>query len=520
MAFKLTGNSRRDYEKLSTEYINLKDENRILKENNRQLVKDLERARDQNTELKISHAAEIEEKDAIIKELKNRLEHELALKEHDGSNTGIPTSQTPIAREKHIPNSRTKSGLKKGGQIGHKKHILEPPSDDEIDEIITHELNNSEVCPTCGSSDYRYTGTSEFKYVYDIEVNVKRIRHDFYVYKCSECGEMIRSKISPVLWAKCQYGSTVQAFILSMANTANSPMNKTALLLTGMTDGVISPSEGYIAKLQKRASKLLQKFKADLKALLITRLVVYWDDTVIFIMTKRACLRFYGDEEIAYYTAHSTKGNVGLDEDRILILLTKDTSVMHDHNRTNYNEKYCFINIECNQHLQRDLQKNSDDSGHSWSVELKDHISTTIHERKEAIERGENSFTKEYIERFDSKLDKILEDAVEENKENENRYYTHDEAVLIKRITEYRDNYFMWVKDFSLPTTNNLSERALRCGKTHMKVSGQFESEKTARYYADIKTYTETCRRNGINEIEALKRLCEGNPYTVQEIFG
>ena len=37
--------------------------------------------------------------------------------------------------------------------------------------------------------------------------------------------------------------------------------------------------------------------------------------------------------------------------------------------------------------------------------------------------------------------------------------------------------------------------------------------------HALIKSYIETCRRNKINEVEALKRLCEGNPYTVQEIL-
>ena len=75
------------------------------------------------------------------------------------------------------------------------------------------------------------------------------------------------------------------------------------------------------------------------------------------------------------------------------------------------------------------------------------------------------------------------------------------------------------MKDFSLPTTNNLSERSLRGVKSHEKISGQFESVETARYHAIIKTYTETCRRNGINEFEALKRLCDGNPYTVEEIL-
>ena len=84
---------------------------------------------------------------------------------------------------------------------------------------------------------------------------------------------------------------------------------------------------------------------------------------------------------------------------------------------------------------------------------------------------------------------------------------------------EFRDNYFAWMKDFSLPATNNLSERGLRGVKSHEKISGQFESVGAARYHAAIKTYTETCRKNGINEFEALKRLCAGSPYTVQEIF-
>ena len=55
--------------------------------------------------------------------------------------------------------------------------------------------------------------------------------------------------------------------------------------------------------------------------------------------------------------------------------------------------------------------------------------------------------------------------------------------------------------------------------KSKTKISGQFYSEETAGYYAKIRSYAETCRRNGINEIDALKRLTEGNPYTLQEIF-
>ena len=38
----------------------------------------------------------------------------------DGTNSGIPTSQTPINKKKVIPNSRKKTDNKIGGQINHR----------------------------------------------------------------------------------------------------------------------------------------------------------------------------------------------------------------------------------------------------------------------------------------------------------------------------------------------------------------------------------------------------------------
>jgi len=182
-------------------------------------------------------------------------------------------------------------------------------------------------------------------------------------------------------------------------------------------------------------------------------------------------------------------------------------------------EKYSFENIECNQHLQRDCQKNSDDTCHKWSVDLKALIGATIKDRNDAIARGEASFEQAYILHFHEKLDQYLADGWSENKNEPDNYGAAWERTLLKRIAKYRRPYFLWIEDFSLPTTNNLSERGLRGVKSKMKISGQFESERAADNHALIRTYIETCRRNHINEIDALKRLCSGNPYTVEEIF-
>jgi hypothetical protein len=69
---------------------------------------------------------------------------------------------------------------------------------------------------------------------------------------------------------------------------------------------------------------------------------------------------------------------------------------MHDHNTINYNRAFHFRNLECNQHLERDDQKNTDDTGHDWSLELNEHISQAMHDRTLAKE-AESSALKKYM---------------------------------------------------------------------------------------------------------------------------
>ena len=461
----------------------------------------------------------IAEKDAVIEALKAELAHKEALLNRDSTNTSLPTGQTPPGKEKRVPNGRQSSGKPKGGQPGHDKHTLEKPPMEEVNDTTDHELDGNEACPTCGSENFTYTGEYEEKYEYDIAIKVIKRLHKYWLYSCDDCGEIIRAGIAPKLRAECQYGAGVQALSLSLMNTANAAINKVPMLISGLTEGELHPSEGYIAKLQKRAAENLMQFRKDLRMLLIKRALLYWDDTVVRANKKRICLRFYGDETIAYYVAHEKKDMEGILDDNILQMLAKETKVMHDHNTVNYNPLFAFINLECNTHLQRDLQKSADDTGHMVLIEIKNLISQTMKDRNDLKRAGVAAFDDAYIEVFNRNLTELLSQAENLAAENTSKYSGPDERALVARIIKYRENFFAWVKDFSLPTTNNLSERSLRGVKTKMKVSGQFASVETADYYAVIRSYIETCRRNKINEMDALMRLCSGNPYTVAELF-
>lgn len=484
--------------------MDLEEENARLKKENEDLRKELET-------LKENGGVDAEKK---IRALSDEVARLTAILNNDSTNSGNSTSKTTLNKKKHIPNTREKTDLGKGGQPGHEQHTLPSVPNDEVTDTQEHALD---VCPYCGG-ELEEVGCDN-KDVLDYEVKVIKKRHKFPRYRCRNCGKESRARVENRLKEKCQYGSTLQAMILSLLDLGFISVNRVKKLLNGFFSGKLHPSEAFIIGMQKKAARKLDIFAADVKRALTSELVLYWDDTVVFINKERSCMRFYGTERMALYTAHASKGREGLDEDGLLALLSSMTFVMHDHNTVNYNEDFVFINIECNQHLQRDLQKLTEISGHQWAALLKTLISTTIHDRKKRQKHGETSFDSEYINAFNARLEELLAQGDREYEADHSRYYESDERRLLNRLRKYRDNYFMWVRDFRLPTTNNLSERSLRFTKIHEKVSGQFESVEYARHFAKIRTYMETCARNGINEFDALLRLTQDNPFSLSEVL-
>ena len=138
---------------------------------------------------------------------------------------------------------------------------LEKPDESEITDVVEHGAESSEdfACPECGEENFVAVGEPEVRYEYDVEIKVKKTKHIFHYYECLECGTIFISEIPPGLRGEAQYGSGIQALALTLTNNVNAAMNKNAMFLAGITNGELTPCEGYIAKLQKRAAGQLQK---------------------------------------------------------------------------------------------------------------------------------------------------------------------------------------------------------------------------------------------------------------------
>lgn len=538
MAFNYNRDLFNDYEKMCNTNDKLVKDNKLLKiklevaENDAQLYKQ----KAEEAELKAAKVDELiealkTEKDLIISSLENKvleLQRQLDKANYekdyyksktitDGTNAGIPTSQTPLNKKKVIPNSREKSDKSIGGQPGHEKNKLERFADEEVNEHVDELLDK---CPHCGSTDLEMLEDETTKDELDYYIKIIKRRHHYKKQLCRKCGKIVRKQIPTKLKEENQYGDKVQATALTLANIGNVPINKVSRIISGLSLNEINLSEGFISKLQKRASVSLETFIKDLKFYMVHLDLLYWDDTVIMISTKRACLRFYGNEDVALYCAHEHKNAEGIDADGILDKLTSKTTVEHDHNIINYNDKYSFTNAECCTHLLRDLQKVSDNiPNRTWSNNLKKVFQENIHKRNTLLAEGYDSFSDDDFNDFLSQINKCLLLGFDEYSKDDKVYYADKEEDLLIRLMEYRDNYIYWTLDFGIPTTNNLSERRLRDTKSKMKISGQFQNVEHARYYANIKSYITTCNVNGVNEHVALQKLMDGNPYTLKEIL-
>ena len=150
--------------------------------------------KEKNTESRIKDAVDkatadlekqLREKEAEIALLRSQLNN-------DSSNSGIPTSKTPIGKKKKVPNTRKKTGRKKGGQKGHERHKLEKFADDQIDYVITHDPETNK-CDRCGS-ELTCTGTI-YKDEYQLIVKVLHIRHAFNTYECPHCHKTFKAKV-------------------------------------------------------------------------------------------------------------------------------------------------------------------------------------------------------------------------------------------------------------------------------------------------------------------------------------
>lgn len=78
---------------------------------------------------------------------------------------------------------------------------------------------------------------------------------------------------------------------------------------------------------------------------------------------------------------------------------------------------------------------------------------------------------------------------------------------LLVRLQNRTADILRFFYDFKVPFDNNFSERDIRMMKLKQKISGCFRSLEGAKYFARVRSYIMTARKQQVNTFEALKSL-------------
>jgi rRNA maturation protein Nop10 len=243
MAANYAKNLYKDYEKIVVKNETLTVENQILKKEHLLLRQEIR--------LRKKLEETVSEKEKEIEALKKEILRLNGFLNTDGSNSGIPTSKTPLHKNKRIPNAREKSNRHIGGQPGHPRSKLEGFAQEEITEHVKHP---PEACPNCGGELKPLEECVE-KDELDYEVVVVKKRHHFLTYRCKECGKACHQAIPENLKMENQYGCGAKSLMLLLMNTGNVSVNKVQKMIYGLSQQEMNPGEGFIIKQQKKGGR-------------------------------------------------------------------------------------------------------------------------------------------------------------------------------------------------------------------------------------------------------------------------
>ena len=93
--------------------------------------------------------------------------------------------------------------------------------------------------------------------------------------------------------------------------------------------------------------------------------------------------------------------------------------------------------------------------------------------RKEAIEQGQTGFLQGQLERFEQRYDEIVALGREQNKHTKGKFAKKEERALLNRLEAYKANHLLFLHDFNILFSNNMSEKDLRICKNRQKRHGR-----------------------------------------------
>jgi len=451
--------------------------------------------------------------DSLTQQVNNLTAEVKTLKEKlskNSKNSSKPPSSDGYS--KPAPKSlRKKTGKPSGGQRGHKGQTLRMV--DTPDIVETYEITSCSHC--LADLSHAPVVDVERRQIFDLPpIELEVTEHQAHIKQCTSCGKSSKAMYPDTIGKGAQYGTNIQAILTYFNQYQLLPYQRTQEMFQDLFN--IHLSQGTIKNVLSRGANALTDFTEHLKTSLLQSPVNYFDETGLCVEAKLNWLHVASNEKLTYYFIHKNRGKEAMDE--MGILPHYQGYAVHDHWMSYY--RYHCQHVLCNAHHLRELTFVEEQYEQPWALKMKECLLGIKSAVEDAIYLGNSALSQAQIVGFEHYYDGIALEAKQQiplieapKLKKRGRVKRHKSHNLLNRLIEHKSEVLAFMYNFALPFDNNLAERDIRMTKLKQKISGCFRSEEGGDIFCSIRSYLSTVKKQGINRLDALINLFNGNPF-------
>lgn len=410
----------------------------------------------------------------------------------NSGNSSIAPSQDPFRKTKSL---RKKSDRSQGGQKGHKGSKLRMVA--APDAIVVHDIVQ---CEGCGHGLPEGADSYDARQVFDIPpITIQVTEHRRLHKTCGNCGKHNIGGFPKGLVQEAQYGNSLKSLCVYLQNYHMLPFARCSEFIADLTGHHLS--RGGLSNFQRQCFERLQDYEQNIKQRLLQSPILHADETGIRLNARNSWMHVTGNRTISFFAHHLNRGKKAMDD--IGLLEHYNGTLVHDR-FSSYFSYNCEHSL-CNAHILRELIYVEEAFDAPWAKIIR----KLLVKAKRDKERNPNLKASYYSKIFEQYVNSIRPVIKGYNR----KFKKTDEQRLAFGLEKHKYLFLKFIKQPHVPFDNNQAERDLRVVKVKQKVSGCFRSQAHAQYFATIRGYITTLKKNKQSVLDNIQLAFIGNPY-------
>lgn len=434
----------------------------------------------------LSHA----EKDALIQglwqELQTLRSEVEKLKQEQvkktSRNSSLPPSQgfkpNQSSSQPTPPNRKETGSHRNGG-----RELSQQP-----DQVVVAQATS---CPHCGVevelSTQRLSGIYERIELPPMTPHITRVER--YGGTCQCCQQAYEAPVPVGLEPGSPFGTSVASLVTYLRYSHAISYQRLSQLMSDLYG--LHLSEGAIANLLQRVRAQLENPVAKIVERLRSARLVGSDETGARVKGTNQWEWVFQNDQVCLHVIRPSRGKTVIDtvmaghQPQIWVSDLFSAQAAHPA----HDWQVCLA------HQLRDCQYAMDAGDELFAPRMKWLLLKAI-----ALQRRRHTLAPSTVQQYCARFRGLLREILNLNPKSV------EGQRLLKRYQKIRPHLLLFLKDETIPPTNNASEQALRWSVVFRKVTNGFRSDWGAELFAQVRSLVNTAKRQGIAAFDAISR--------------